>query len=114
MERETSLRGSLSPGHEPSEVAEVEVSRLRGSLVNEIARVGLTELSDASEPEADTVSINSTFIQRDTGKSYTVQKIGKGHREVVVSLRSDDGGKVTLGLEDFKTKLASEDGPWHR
>ncbi|MBP7807428.1 hypothetical protein KA047_02935 [Candidatus Saccharibacteria bacterium] len=114
VERETRLRGSLSPGHEHSEVAEVEESRLRGSLVNDIARVGLIEASDTSEPEPDAVSVNSTFIQRDTGKSYTVQKIGEGHSEVVVTLRSEDGGKVTLGLEDFRKKLASEDGPWHR
>jgi hypothetical protein len=109
-ERSTHLRGTLAPTEDSLEGATGGESRLRGTLTD-AARVGLSEVIE--EPEPGILAINATVINRDTGIPYRVFKIAEGHRGDIVSLRNDDGERVTLALDDFEEKLKTEGSPWH-
>jgi len=116
---ETKLRGTLAP-REDSELVRGEAV-LRGTLASRTEEITASEgrvLSEAEVPNVESLKnfIGRTFIQRDSGQKAVLARISENpfgtHKNVTVGLHREDGARVSLPHERFRTIITTEGETW--
>lgn len=86
-------------------------SRLRSTFDRNVGHVGL----DGAEVEVPVgeVGVGAAIVNRDSGIAFKIAGITETKHGSRANLVGPSGEKITLGLDDLKSKLSTEGSPWH-